>query len=85
MANMYANITQLAKDEQVAEVFDMISKNAAKLLSQQTEIKVGALATLVILEAKDAVEAIRINSQAIAGFKHGKQTFCNEVAHICFE
>lgn len=85
MANMYANITQLAKDEQIAEVFDMISKNAAKLLSRQTEIKVGALATLVILEAKDAVEAIRINSQAIAGFKNGKQTFCNEVAHICFE
>jgi cytosine deaminase len=40
MANMYANITQLAKDEQIAEVFDMISKNAAKLLSRQTEIKV---------------------------------------------
>ena len=85
MANMYANITQLAKDEQIAEVFDMIGKNTAKLLSRQTEIKVGAQATLIVLKAKDAVAAIRTNSQAIAGFKNGEQTFCNEAARICFE
>lgn len=85
MANMYANIAQLVKDKQIADVFNMITKNAAQLLSKQTEIAVGAPATFVILEAKDAVETIRTNAQALAGFKNGNQTFCNDAARICFE
>ncbi|WP_201556412.1 hypothetical protein [Psychrobacter sp. 72-O-c] len=85
MANMYANVAQLSKDDEIADVFDMISKNAAKLLSHQAEIVVGALATLVVLEAKDAIESIRTAAQAVAGFKNGKQTFCNQAAHVCFE
>ena len=63
----------------------MITSNAAKLLSLETEIKVGAAATLVVLEAKDAVAAIRTNAQALAGFKHGKQTFNNEAAEIYYQ
>ena len=63
----------------------MISKNAAKLLALDTEIAVGAMATLVVVEAKDSVETIRTVAQALAGFKNGKQTFCNQAAHICFE
>lgn len=85
MANMYANIAQLSTDDDIEDAFAMISKNAAKLLSLEAEIKVGGAATLVVIEAKNAVEAIRTNSQALAGFKNGKQTFCNEAAHICFE
>ncbi|WP_299187045.1 amidohydrolase family protein [uncultured Psychrobacter sp.] len=85
MANMYANIAQLSTDDELTDTFDMITKNAAKLLATKSNITVGAPATLVILEAKNAVEAIRINAQALAGFKNGKQTFCNEAAHICFE
>ncbi len=85
MANMYANIAQLSTDDEIQDAFDMIGKNAAKLLSFDTEIRVGAPATLVVLEANDAVEAIRTVAQAVAGFKNGKQTFCNEAAHICFE
>lgn len=82
MANMYANIAQLAKDEDIKDVFEMVTKNAAKLLSKQTEIKVGAPANFVILEAKNAVDVIREVSQALAGFKNGKQTFSNTSAII---
>ena len=85
MANMYANIAQLSTDDEIEEAFAMISNNAAKLLSLENEIKVGATATLVVIESKDAIEAIRTNAQALAGFKNGKQTFCNEAAYICFE
>ncbi len=85
MANMYANISQLAKDDEIADVFDMITKNAAKLLSHQPNITVGAKATLIVLEAKDGVEAIRTNSQVLAGFKDGKQTFNNQAAEIYFD
>lgn len=85
MANMYANIAQLSTDNEMTDTFDMITKNAARLLSFETEIKVGAAATLVVIEAKDAIEAIRTNAQALAGFKNGKQTFTNQAAKIYFE
>lgn len=85
MANMYANIAQLSTDDEIEEAFAMISKNAAKLLSFEAEIKVGAAATLVVIEAQDGIEAIRTNAQALAGFKNGKQTFCNAAAYIHFE
>ena len=82
MANMYANIAQLSKDDEIKEVFNMITENAAKLLSLQTEIKVGARATFVILEADSAVDAIRTNAKTLAGFKNGIQTFSDDVAVI---
>ena len=85
MANMYANIAQLSTDDEIEDAFAMITKNAAKLLSLETKIQVGAPATLVVLEAQDSVETVRTVAQALAGFKNGKQTFCNEAAHICFE
>lgn len=85
MGNMYANIAQLSNDEEIAAVFDMIGKNAARVLSRHTQIAVGAPATLVIVEAKDAVNTIRTDAQALAGFKNGRQTFCNAAAHICFD
>lgn len=84
MANMYANIAQLSKDDEMREVFNMITINAAKLLSKQTEIKKGAVANFVILESKNAIETIRLIAQPLAGFKNGKQTFSNDKAKIYF-
>ncbi len=84
MANMYANIAQLSKDSAIEEVYDMITANAAKLLSRQTEIKVGAPADFVVMEAEGPIEVIRTVAQALAGFKNGKQTFSNEKASIYF-
>lgn len=80
---MYANVAQLAKDSEISTAFDMVSKNAATLLSQPSDIAVGMPATLVVLEAEDAVHAIRTNAQPLAGFKNGKQTFDNQAAYIC--
>ena len=82
MANMYANIAQLSKDEEIRQVYEMITTNAAKLLQKQTEIKVGALANFVIIESKDSIEAIRTIGQPLAGFKNGVQTFSNPKAEI---
>jgi len=85
MANMYANLAQISKDEHIQQVYDMVTKNAAKLLAKQTEIKVGATANFVILEAENAVDAIRTIAQPLASFKNGKQTFSNKKATINFE
>lgn len=82
MGNMYANLAQLSKDEDMKEVFKMITENAAKLLSIQTEIKVGAKANFVVLEADSAVNVIRTIAKTVAGFKNGIQTFSDEVAVI---
>ena len=84
MANMYANIAQLSKDSDIKDVYKMITKNAAKLLSKQTAIKMGAPANFVILETDSAINAIRTIAQPLAGFKNGIQTFSNESAKIYF-
>ncbi len=85
MANMYANLAQVSKDSEIQSVYEMVTKNAAKLLAKQTEIKVGAAANFVVLEAENAVDAIRTVAQPLVGFKNGKQTFSNEKAQIYFE
>jgi cytosine deaminase len=84
MANLYANVTQLSKDQAIEEVFDMITKNAAQLLSMQVTIESGAPANFVVLEAKSAIDVIREIAQPLAGFKNGKQTFSNKKAKIYF-
>lgn len=84
MANYYANLAQLAKDEDIKEAYHMITKNAARLLSKQTKLQVGSAADFVILESKSATEAIRMVAQPLAGFKNGLQTFNNERAVIVF-
>jgi len=85
MANMYANLAQISKDSEIQQVYEMVTKNAAKLLAKQTEIKVGAAANFVVMEAENAVDAIRTIAQPLVGFKNGKQTFSNEKAQIYFE
>ncbi len=84
MANMYANLAQLSSDDEISDAFDMITVNPAKLLAINSLIEVGASATLVVLESENAVEAIRSNAQALAGFKNGIQTFNNQAAEIYF-
>jgi cytosine deaminase len=81
---MYANVAQLSQDSTLLEAYNMITKNAAKLLNIPTEIRVGKPANFVILEAKNAVEAVRTISQPLIGFKNGKQTFSNSKAEIYF-
>lgn len=82
IANTYANIAQQSKDDKITEIFNMITENAARLLSIQSEIKEGNKANFVILEAENAIDAIRTIAQPLAGFKNGKQTFSNSKAVI---
>lgn len=84
LANMYANLAQLSKDDEIRKVFEMVTSNAARLLSRQTVLEEGAAANFVILEAPSAVEAIRTVAQPLAGFKNGVQTFSNTKAEIYF-
>ncbi|MFV8281236.1 amidohydrolase family protein, partial [Christiangramia marina] len=82
MGNMYANIAQIAKDDELEEVYRMIGENAARLLGMYKPIKEGSPATLLILETNSSIDAVRSIAQPIAGFKNGRQTFSNEPAII---
>ncbi|RFP65638.1 amidohydrolase [Hymenobacter lapidiphilus] len=82
MANLYANIAQLSTDDEMRAAYEMISLNAAKLLSLQARLQVGGPATFVLLEVIDAVDAIRTIAQPLLGYKNGRPTFTNQKAVI---
>jgi cytosine deaminase len=80
MANLYANVAQLATDEAIRAAYEMVTTEAARLLGQQARLRVGGPATFVVLEAASAVEAIRIVAQPLLGYKNGCPTFTNSPA-----
>jgi cytosine/creatinine deaminase len=77
MANLYANVAQLAGDEDIAEVFAMVGASAARQLSKPHGLSIGQPATIVLLEAKDGVSAVREIARVVAGWKDGRQSFDN--------
>ena len=80
MANLYANVAQLATDEAIRAAYEMVTTEAARLLGQQARLRVGGPATFVLLEASSAVEAIRTVAQPLLGYKNGRPTFTNSPA-----
>jgi len=80
MANLYANVAQLATDEAIRAAYEMVTTEAARLLGQQARLRVGGPATFVLLEAASAVEVIRTVAQPLLGYKNGRPTFTNSPA-----
>lgn len=77
MGNLYANIAQLAGEEDIAQVFAMVGTSAARQLGKSHELAVGEPATIVLLEAKDGISAVREVARVVAGWKDGRQSFDN--------
>ncbi|MCL6654572.1 amidohydrolase [Agrobacterium rubi] len=75
IANLYANVMQLSRDEDIDEVFAMVSRRAAAIMRADYGLAVGAPADLVILDAPDQRAAIRSIAPAHAGWKAGRKTF----------
>ncbi len=75
MANLYANTAKLARDEDLAAAFEMITSAPARLLGAPHGLAVGAPADIVLLDAPDAVTAVRTNAPTLAGYKRGVRTF----------
>jgi len=75
MANLYANVVQLDRPEQIAECFNMLTERSAKLLNlMDYGIKVGNPGDVVIINAQTPLQAISEVSQPLASFKNGRQT-----------
>lgn len=75
MANLYANVMQLSRDEDIDAVFHMVGAYAAKIKRIPYGLSVGAEADIVILDAQDHRSAIRSGAQTLAGWKAGRKTF----------
>ena len=75
MANLFANVAQLSRDEDIGRAFDMVTVNAARLMRRNYGLEPGAPADIVVADAADPLSMIREIRQPIAGWKNGKQTF----------
>lgn len=77
MANLYANVAQLSRDEDMQQVFCMVSTSAARLMQKPHGLSIGAAATVVLLDCAGPVDAVREIAPVICGWKDGRQSFRN--------
>jgi cytosine deaminase len=82
-ANLYANIAQVGKRDDIIECFEMISRRSAKLLRLSAYgVAVGNQADLTVIDAPDRAAAIAEIAQPLMGFKRGRMTFKREPARL---
>lgn len=75
MANLYANVCQLAGDEATTAVWSMVTCAAEEIVGERRSLRVGSPATLVVLDAPDPLTALRELRQPVMGLRAGRPTF----------
>jgi cytosine/creatinine deaminase len=76
MANLFANVCQVSRPEELAGCLDMITGSAARLMRlSDYGIRIGAPADLVCLDAQSPTEAIATLAQPLWGTKRGRVSF----------
>jgi len=80
-ANMQAIVTNRGSDSEVRAVWDMTTKDAARLLRQDDYgVAVGNPADLVVLDAETPEMALRTVAPVLMAFKRGRRTVTRERA-----
>jgi cytosine deaminase len=75
MANLYANVLQLDRPEQLRECFNMLTARSASLLNlRDYGLAPGNPGDVVILDAESPEQAIAEIVRPLAVFKNGRQT-----------
>lgn len=83
MVNLYANVAQLGRTEDLADCLDMVTTAAAKLLNKTDYgIAVGGPADCVVLDCETKAEAVCEIAQPLFGFKKGIRTFIRPAASL---
>ncbi|ALN75685.1 MULTISPECIES: amidohydrolase family protein [unclassified Aureimonas] len=72
MANLYANVAQLARDEEMEAVFAMVSADAARLMARDYGLRIGAPADFVLLDVATSAAAVREIAAPIASWRSGR-------------
>jgi cytosine deaminase len=76
IANLYANILQVGKTDEMTLCFDMVSSKSAELLNLKGYgVAVGNAADLVVLDHETAAGAVAELAQPLFGLKAGRETF----------
>ncbi len=73
-ANILLHTAHLSGSKQISDLFDMITINGAKTLNMEEDygIELGKQADLIVLDAKNEKEAIRLNSECLYVIRKGK-------------
>jgi cytosine deaminase len=82
MANLFANIAQLACDDDIAAVFSFVTESAARQLGARYGLSAGQPADVVVLDAPDPISAIREIASPLVGWKRGQMVFQNGRAQL---
>jgi cytosine deaminase len=83
MANLHANLLQIAQPAQLREIFAMLTERSARLLNlTDYGIAVGNPADIVIIDAGSPEQAVAEIRQPLAVFKRGRRTVNREPAEL---
>jgi cytosine deaminase len=83
MANLYANVAQASRQEDLTECFAMLTERSARLMRREGYgIAVGNAADLLVLDCRDPAQAVAELAQPLCGFKAGKLTFTRPAARL---
>jgi cytosine/creatinine deaminase len=82
IANLYANVAQLSRDQDLDAAFDMIGKDAARAMGRSYGLEPGAPADLVLFDATSPSDAVRRVAAPIMGWKAGVKTFERPAAQL---
>jgi cytosine deaminase len=75
MANLYANVLQIDRPNELRQCFEMLTARSARLLNlPDYGFAAGRPADIVVIDAQSPEQAIAEIAQPLAVFKHGKQT-----------
>lgn len=83
MANLQANVLQIARPEQLRECFAMLTERSARILNAKDYgIAVGNPADVVIIDSRSPEQAVSEIRHPIAVFKHGRRTVTRPAPQI---
>jgi cytosine/creatinine deaminase len=83
MANLYANVAQLGRPDQIQACLEMVTSRPAKLMNlRDYGIAVGNPADIVVLDCTDSVSAVAELAQPLLAMKRGRMSFSRPRASI---
>jgi cytosine deaminase len=76
MANLYANVAQTGRPDELQACFDMVTTLPARLMNlKDYGIAIGSPADIVVLDCADPVSAVAELAQPVLGMKRGRISF----------
>ena len=83
IANLYANVAQTGRPDELQACFDMVTTLSARLMNlKDYGIAVGNLADIVVLDCADPVSAVAELAQPVLGMKRGRISFWHAPATL---